>query len=102
MQVTKGTWHMCEQCVPGSLSSSPAREPGNEASFHVDWSLKLFLLLHTQNCSTHVRKLGDTDTPFSLKCTCTFVSVRSIQIFGIWPHIRTQTDIHTRLAMLSR
>jgi len=32
MQVTKGTWRMREQCVPGSLSSSPAREPGNEAS----------------------------------------------------------------------
>ena len=31
MQVTKGTWRMCEQCVPGSLSSSPAREPGNKA-----------------------------------------------------------------------
>ena len=31
MQVTKGTWHMCEQCVPGSLSSSPAQESGNEA-----------------------------------------------------------------------
>ena len=34
MQVTKGTWRMREQCVPGSLSSSPAREPGNEASTH--------------------------------------------------------------------
>ena len=34
MQVTKGTWGMREQCVPGSLSSSrsPAQEPGNEAS----------------------------------------------------------------------
>ena len=31
MQVTKGTWRMREQCVPGSLSSSPTREPGNEA-----------------------------------------------------------------------
>ena len=31
MQVTKGTWHMCEQYVPGSLSSSPAQEAGNEA-----------------------------------------------------------------------
>ena len=31
MQVTKGTWRMHEQCVPGSVSSSPAREPGNEA-----------------------------------------------------------------------
>ena len=32
MQVTKGTWCMREQCVPGSLSSSPAQEPGNEAT----------------------------------------------------------------------
>ena len=32
MQVTKGTWRMREQCVPGSLSSSHAREPGNEAT----------------------------------------------------------------------
>ena len=32
MQVTKGTWRMCKQCVPGSLSSSPAQEPGNEAN----------------------------------------------------------------------
>ena len=32
MQVTKGTWRMRKQCVPGSLSSSPAQEPGNEAS----------------------------------------------------------------------
>ena len=32
MQVTKGTWRMREQCVPGYLSSSPAQEPGNEAS----------------------------------------------------------------------
>ena len=31
MQVTKGTWCMCEQCVPGSLSSSPTQEPGNKA-----------------------------------------------------------------------
>ena len=32
MQVTKGTWYMHKQCVPGSLSSSPAQEPENEAS----------------------------------------------------------------------
>ena len=31
MQVTKGTWCMRKQCVPGSLSFSPAQEPGNEA-----------------------------------------------------------------------
>ena len=43
MQVTKGTWRMREQCVPGSLSSSPAQEPGNEATnTHVS----------TQKCST--------------------------------------------------
>ena len=36
MQVTKGTISKCilrEQCVPGSLSSSPAQEPGNEAMY---------------------------------------------------------------------
>ena len=32
MQVTKGTWRMRKQCIPGSLSSSPAQEPGNEAT----------------------------------------------------------------------
>ena len=34
MQVTKGTWRMCEQCVPGPLSSSHIWEPGNEATVH--------------------------------------------------------------------
>ena len=38
MQVTKGTWHMREQCVPGSLSSSPAQEPGNEASVKLQYT----------------------------------------------------------------
>ena len=33
MQVTKGTWRMREQCVPGSLSSSPSRDPGNDTSY---------------------------------------------------------------------
>jgi len=28
MQVTKGTWRMREQCVPGSLSSSPHESLG--------------------------------------------------------------------------
>ena len=32
MQFTKGTWRMCEQCVPGSLSSYPAQQPENEAN----------------------------------------------------------------------
>ena len=31
MQVTKGTRRMREQCVPGSLSSSPTQDPGSEA-----------------------------------------------------------------------
>ena len=34
VQVTKETCHMREQCVPGSLPSSPTWEPGNEASLH--------------------------------------------------------------------
>ena len=39
MEVTKGTWRMREQCVPGSLSSSPTQEPGNEAMFvHAQFS----------------------------------------------------------------
>ena len=38
MQVTKGTLRMRKQCVPGSLSSSHAREPGNEAKAKVDIS----------------------------------------------------------------
>ena len=33
MQVIKGTWRMRKQCVPGSLSSSPAQEPGNESRY---------------------------------------------------------------------
>ena len=36
MQVTKGTLRMREQCVPGSLSSSPTQEPGNEASARLE------------------------------------------------------------------
>ena len=31
MHVTKEAWLMHEQCVPGSLSTSPSQEPGNEA-----------------------------------------------------------------------
>ena len=42
MQVTKGTWRMREQCVPGSPSSSPAQEPGNEAT-----SLSAFVISKT-------------------------------------------------------
>ena len=43
MQVTKGTWRMREQCVPGSLSSSPAREPGNKASGSLAQTLLYFV-----------------------------------------------------------
>ena len=44
MQVTKGTWCMREQCVPGSLSSSPAREPGNKASTLLEGKLDALVL----------------------------------------------------------
>ena len=42
MQVTKGTWRMREQCVPGSLSSSPAQETGNESRSNAEISLRNF------------------------------------------------------------
>ena len=45
MQVTKGTWRMREQCVPGSLSSSPAQEPGNERFCQED-SMRLIIGAH--------------------------------------------------------
>ena len=55
MQVTKGTWRMREQCLPGSLSSSPAQEPGNEAILHhvthqpnISLSFKVSLYLRLQ------------------------------------------------------
>ena len=35
MQVTKGTWCMRQQCVPGSISSFPTREPGHQAKVDV-------------------------------------------------------------------
>ena len=47
MQVTKGTWGMREQCVSGSLSSSPTQEPANEAKKRVmgnGWWLACSLL----------------------------------------------------------
>ena len=42
MQVTKGTWRMHKQCVPSSLSPSPAQEPGNEASLQQKLQQLLF------------------------------------------------------------
>ena len=45
MQVTKGTWRMREQCVPGSLSSSPAQEPGNEAKVNLEIPMALRFIL---------------------------------------------------------
>ena len=55
MQVTKGTWRMREQCVPGSLSSSYAREPGNEAS--MKWNLQT--LSHSLPSYCHLRRYGN-------------------------------------------
>ena len=46
MQVTKGTWRMREQCVPGSLSSAHAQEPGNEARWQ-RVRKRLKILFHT-------------------------------------------------------
>ena len=42
MQVTEETRHMCKQYVPGSLSSSHTREPGNEASLSIEMNGRTF------------------------------------------------------------
>ena len=42
MQVTKGTWRMSEQCVPGSLSSSPHKSLGTRLSPHKTNMVLLF------------------------------------------------------------
>ena len=34
MQVTKGTWYMCEQCVPGFLSSSSHKSLETRLTFY--------------------------------------------------------------------
>ena len=36
---------MREQCIPGSLSSSPAQEPGNEATVVQDFDIGMHLQL---------------------------------------------------------
>ena len=74
-------------CLSHSVDSSAlSYTVRNLPSYSVDLSHRSF-----STCAT-------------LKCTCTFVSIRSIKIFGTWPHVRRQTyrhtDIHTRLAML--
>ena len=51
MQVTKGTSRMREQCVPGSLSSSHALEPGNEAML----SATIQQWFQLQNIGVHQR-----------------------------------------------
>ena len=55
MQVTKETWRMREQCVPGSLSSSPAQEPGNETIVIVD--------RHCYSASTRTRVHTELEAP---------------------------------------
>ena len=58
MEVTKGTWRMCAQIVPGSFSSSPTREPGNEAKYklivqivHGDEAASKHNFLDTESCA---------------------------------------------------
>ena len=75
MQVTKGTWRMREQCVPGSFSSSHAREPGNEASKCYDsaliWDLPLIyvyiciMLLRKQCLPSYVSSTSFTVSVFA-------------------------------------
>ena len=57
-----------------------------------------FLSLYTQSALSYTVWSPSSHISFStcanLKCTYTFVSVRSIKIFGIWPHVRRQTYLH--------
>ena len=68
MQVTKGTWRMREQCVPGSLSSSPAREPGNEASLGRDQSRNLKRMQITVHTSAYASAHTRESTLFEQQC----------------------------------
>ena len=55
MQVTKGAWRMRKQCVPGSLSSTPAQEPGNEASYahdQISHAILPSVLVYHKLCNT--------------------------------------------------
>ena len=45
MQVTKETWRIRKQRVPGSFFSSPTREPGNEANHCPSHHLRLRILI---------------------------------------------------------
>ena len=65
MQVTKGTWRIREQCVPGSLSSSPIQEPGNEANTVVARHHASVAPSHHLYCSFHASILyGGKSTKF--------------------------------------
>ena len=81
MQVTKGMWQMREQCVPGSLSSSPTQEPGNEA---------------TLLCTNHSWQNGTRCRGW---CTCVVVSFSSC-LMGKWAEIRVGgSSNHLRLLL---
>ena len=60
MQVTKGMWHMREQCVPGSPSSSPAQEPGHESTTVFGHSPKmLFYFISFASGNIHFKLCGE-------------------------------------------
>ena len=48
MQVTKETWLMRKQRVPGSLFSSPAQQPRNKTSLHwLIFRLAITVIIHS-------------------------------------------------------
>ena len=61
MQVTNRTWQMHKHCVPGSVSSSPAEEAGNEdrsdftfqfASETLSEDLKFYIFLEERSLTS--------------------------------------------------
>ena len=85
---------MCEQCVPGSLSSSPAQEPGNEAitlrDIHVcdgNWCLSHNILfahtipLEAVNC-TGLPMFNPLDAGNIYMHGCAYLSLREAHIYA--------------------
>ena len=76
MQVTKGTWRMREQCVPGSLSSSPAQEPGNEARWGLGTRLSTQHLHATRGYTTDIYlHISGYSSARGILCACVFLVI---------------------------
>ena len=89
MQVNKGMWRMRELCVPGSLSSSPAQAPGNEAKY-CDTRVCRWYIHTLQTCSTYVTTILPSVTPMMhQQLTHTHPTMHHIPLVFLLEHRRT-------------